>query len=235
MKQLDDERKQGVVRIYIDEKWFLALRTHKIIYVPAHIAADRNHPVFFTPVKSKRFIPKVMFIAGIAEPVPEHGFDGKIFFDPIGEWKPCLNDSKNFNAGDWKFANETLNADRFRKYLTEIVDAAKKQCPWAKGFVLQFDGAGGHGVRKAEKVKAWNDAAAKTYEKNRAEKGDKALWVRYELQPAQSPDLNLLDLGAWRSLSTCVCEVKSARAVGEHDKPGNVEKRLVENCIDAWH
>ncbi|ETV96260.1 hypothetical protein H310_10439 [Aphanomyces invadans] len=56
--------------VHLDEKWFNADKDKRKTYV----VPDPARRV----CKSKHFVPKVMFLAGVARPRPEEGFDGMI-------------------------------------------------------------------------------------------------------------------------------------------------------------
>ena len=62
----------------IDEKWFYATSMRRKLKVPL----GEKRPTI--PVKSKRFIPKVMVLTAIARPSSKHNFDGK-----VGCWRVC--------------------------------------------------------------------------------------------------------------------------------------------------
>ena len=84
--------------------------------------------------------------------------------------------------------------------IEEVAPGLRKAFPQARGAPevwVQSDNAGGHGTIK-----------------DRAEIVD-TLWSKFKIkvvwQPAQSPDLNVLDLGLWRSLSTAVDKLNKSK------------------------
>ena len=74
--------------------------------------------------------------------------------------------------------------------LASFAPAVRKHVPWDWEVIAQADQAGGHNIGPAS-----DQLAADLWRQYR---------IRLMLQAAQSPDLNTLDLGLWRSLSSHV-------------------------------
>ncbi|RHY52617.1 hypothetical protein DYB34_011176 [Aphanomyces astaci] len=83
--------------VHLDEKWFNAEKDRLKVYVVKRQSIKRR------VAKSKRFIPKVMFLAAVARPRhdDERGvmFDGKIGMWPVVKHLPAACNSRNRPAG----------------------------------------------------------------------------------------------------------------------------------------
>lgn len=115
------EKRMNVVEIHVDEKWFYAFRTGRWLYMPPGIEAPILECV------SKTRIPKVMFIAAVANPIAEIDFDGRVLFLPIVEKKVYQNDAKFGKCGDEYSECTTMNGALFRKFLQQKIPAAVKK------------------------------------------------------------------------------------------------------------
>lgn len=196
--------------VHIDEKWFYLMRDHQHIL----LAPDETAPAPPT-VKHKSHIPKVMWIACAARPQPQRNFDGLTGIYPCTDWEQAQRRSKNHQVGDWKEVDVSVTAEYYRERMVKnIVPDIIKHMPWAgldgRTLVIQHDGALPH-----------------------TGKGNTAYWPKHfkskyprrsiivVTQPAQSPDLNVLDLGFFRSLQSRVC---SAASTSLADMTDNVER-----------
>jgi len=204
----------------------------------AHVPPGEEAPTRKIPHKTRG--PKVMFLAAVAWPVRSkdgEGWDcdGRIGFIPVGETVKQQRKSPNMEKGDKKFKKGTIDTDTFVKYLkTKIVPAALAQADNIEECLfleIQCDGAGGHGMAKEKGrkkvLKLLNDWGA--------EKGGpltpkgKRVLVTFICQPSQSPDFNVLDLGAWTSLQAAVDELDLY-----NNERTNMEMKLVKACQKAW-
>merc|ERR1712238_585958 len=74
---------------HLDEKWFyITSRRKKIKQLPL---ADGEKGNDFTPspkMRSRRYPVKCMFLGCVANPSPQHGFDGRIHLERISKQKP---------------------------------------------------------------------------------------------------------------------------------------------------
>ena len=146
---------------------------------------------------SKTQIPKVMFLAALGFPRPEYGFDGDIGIWPVTCKKTALRTSKYHAAGDEYLEVTTMDTKKFIEMMKELVipAAIEKVKNWATTIVFQMDSAGGHGVKMSQNALTYTDPATN-------------ISIRVVLQPTKSPDLNILDLGAWYSLQVAVDKYK---------------------------
>lgn len=83
--------------VHLDEKWFfLTKESHRYYLTPGEIEPHRT-------CKSKRFIPKVMFMCAVCRPIFDANgavvFDGKIGIFPFTQLVPAKRASKNRPAG----------------------------------------------------------------------------------------------------------------------------------------
>jgi hypothetical protein len=174
-------------RIVVDEKWFYLTQYKQGYYV----AVDEEPPT--RRVNNKHKITKVMFLCAVARPrhctSTNSIFDGKIGIWPIGGLELAKRNSKNHRRGDPLWRNENVTRNVYRKILiNDVLPAIKKKFPCAttKKIILQQDGAPCHILS--------NDAVFK----KAAEK--MGLDISILTQPANSPDLNILDLGFFRAI-----------------------------------
>ena len=103
----------------VDEAWFFTVSLHHRVKVPEGVET----PTLFC--KSKRNIPKVMFLAAAARPRP--GFDGK-----LGMWRMCkkktaINNSANHDAGDEFDVADTMTAAKYYEMMTKKVSPRSRR------------------------------------------------------------------------------------------------------------
>lgn len=128
-----------------------------------------------------------------------------------------------------------MNKELFHRFLKrDILKAVKEKCgAWAEKVIIQFDGAGAHGVGHAyepKEIVALN-RWGKHVQITQADGTKRAFPIEFRKQPAQSPDLNVLDLGAWRSLQAAVDAIVYKKDLDRDD----VTDRIMANCNKAWH
>ena len=107
--------KKIVVDIHVDEKWFYAFKTGAWLYLPPGV----EPPILVC--KSKRFIPKVMFIAAVAEPRPEFNFDGRILSMPIVSKEHYQNNATYGETGDEYSKCVSMNGKLFKQFLQKHI------------------------------------------------------------------------------------------------------------------
>ncbi|ETO99442.1 hypothetical protein F441_23144 [Phytophthora nicotianae CJ01A1] len=145
-------------------------------------------------VQSKRFITKVMFMAAVMRPVfAEDGsliFDGKLGMWPFTERVPAKKSSRNRPAGT--LITKAVNVGRREQramLIDNVIPAIKMKCPaFLKGvpLIIQQDGARCHvepndpAILAACRADGWD--------------------ICIEMQPPNSPDTNILDLGYFCSI-----------------------------------
>ncbi len=175
-------------RIYLDEKWFYIcnitgnkVRVFEGDNVDEMLAATHIH--------SKAHPIKVMVLVAVGR--PQRKPDGSIFDGKIGLWafsesKSAQRASKNRLKGVMEMKSVTVTADIYRHKLIGaggVLDAVKEKMSWLHGEDIELlqDGAkphiGHHNVgliNEAGQVDGWK--------------------ISISTQPAQSPDLNKLDL-----------------------------------------
>lgn len=124
-----------------------------------------------------------------------------------------------------------MNVDKawFRKYiLFTVVPILRSRCSFARRIVLQFDGAGGHGCNSqaaAEKFCATLESVIN--------KDIKQIPFIVRVQPPNSPDCNVLDLGLWNSMARALGHLSHDALVSEAGR--GTTTRLVVRCMELWH
>jgi transposase len=195
--------------IMVDESWFYL---HKVKgYVRIFPGDDMPDPI---SVQHKSHIPKVMFLAAVAQPSPEHDFDGKISLIRVCEEMVAKRKSTYHEAGDVYIHDCTMNAERYRSFMMQVFRDVKMKMPWLKGkeVIIQQDGASPHVGRG--NIEYFN------------QEGRKDGWkIQVVTQPPQSPDLNVNDLGFFRSLK---CRVETLK-----DGANNMDE-LYDSVLEAW-
>lgn len=212
---------------HVDEKWFYSVNINKRIYL---IPGEKTAAV---PISSRHFINKVMFIACIARPMLQYGFDGKVYFAPVVQWKQARRSSKNLQKGAMYMTPTTMDVALFIEEMKRITVALLSRISsFATEAVLQFDNAGGHGGGKGSVYKTTIPMLQNWVSSNPPELQSvltgRQIDIKFVAQPPHSPDLNMLDLGAWHSLD---CEVDTLRM--EHS--GCIPtQELINACTNAW-
>ena len=197
--------------VHIDEKWFyMSQETQRFYLFPWEADPYRS-------VQNKRFIPKVMFMAAVARPIiATNGdvlWDGKIGIFPFTEVEYAKKSSKNRDKGTPETkAIQSITKQVIRSTLIDkVLPAIRQKWPEnaCKDIWIQQDNARPHiAVDDAEFIAASNMDGFN---------------MRLVCQPAQSPDLNVLDLGFFRAIQSL--QYKSF--------PRNVDE-LVKSVEDAY-
>ena len=173
--------------VHIDEKWFYMMREKTSVWLYDGEAMPN------IACQSKRFIGKVMFICAVARPRKYPGtdvwWDGKIGMWPFTEEVPAQRGSKNRVKGTIETKSINVTKPVFLEYLTELIIPAIKEKwiePKEHVIFIQQDNATPH-------VKGDNQAVV--------EAGTSDGWnIKLVNQPAQSPDVNVCDLGVFNSI-----------------------------------
>jgi hypothetical protein len=169
--------------VHIDEKWFYL---HK---VKRGIILHPDEPKRVQKCQSKRFVPKVMFMAAVAR--PRYDFDTKTWFDgligifPFTEFKAAKRSSYRRKKGTMEQVPmlSITNVEHEQMLVDKVLPAIKEKFPKAyknKTINIQLDNARPHTVRvdrlieQMSKDSGWN--------------------IKMKKQPPNSPDLNVLDL-----------------------------------------
>ncbi|CAB1098721.1 unnamed protein product [Ectocarpus sp. CCAP 1310/34] len=207
---------QGNV-VHLDESWFYLMREKEKVRVFS--GEDVPGP---PRVPHESHLPKIMVIVANARPDPAHDFDGK-----IGIWRICVIETAQRSSkkstsstapstrSGWRepphgrnrpaIVQEeyefdcTIDAEWYKDwYIDVLLPAIKEKMPWlrSKRVVVQQDGASPHTGKGNPEI--LNSA------------GIARGWlVELVTQPAQSPDLNINDLGCFASLKPRVWGVNA--------------------------
>jgi hypothetical protein len=176
--------------VHGDEKWFVKLKDG------SHVLVAPGEELPNPPkVQHKSHIPKAMFIALTARPNPARKFDGKVGIYSCTKIVEAQRNSKNHAAGDLMEVDVSVTAEYYREVMEEkILPGIIKAMPWAgKGgrtLVYQHDGATPHTGKGNNEY--WPEMLARKFPGRS---------IKVVTQPAQSPDLNTLDLGFFNSLA----------------------------------
>ncbi|XP_026435503.1 uncharacterized protein LOC113333202 [Papaver somniferum] len=174
-------------RIHIDEKWFYMSKTTQKYYL---------HPMEAPPVRrctSKNFIPKVMFLSALARPRYDEyvntPFDGKIGMWAFVFMEAAKRKSKNRVAGTLEMKPiKSITQKVTREFLiNKLLPAIIQKWPHdGRTIFIQQDNARPHiaigDEQFCEVVRQFG------------------LDARICFQPPNSPDLNVNDLGYFRSI-----------------------------------
>lgn len=177
-------------RVHVDEKWFYLTQVNKKLY----LLPEEESPV--RTCHHKGYIIKVMFLAAVARPRhdEERGemFDGKLGIWPFVEWIPAQRNSVNRPHGTLEMKPVTVTRDVYRQMLVQhVIPAIKTKWPAReRGNVIyiQQDNARPHVPESDPAIEASELAGG---------------WcIKITNQPAQSPDMNVLDLGFFNSIQS---------------------------------
>ena len=184
--------------IFIDEAWFYLRQNKQWTRVK-----KGEEPFEPLSVKHKSHIPKIMFLCAVARPNADHNFNGLVGYWRVTQPRTALRKSKNHDKDEVYQEDCSVTAEWYKDCMTKdggIMDCARKKMPWLKNrvFTMIHDNASPHTGKG-------NDAyfaSAGVYNRYRC---------KVECQPSNSPDLNILDLGLFRSLKARVDGAKNYR------------------------
>ncbi|CAN0047978.1 unnamed protein product, partial [Sphacelaria rigidula] len=172
--------------IHLDESWFFLLRNkEKVPIFPGERIPGSPR------VQHKSHLSKIMVIVANVRPDPSHNFDGKIGIWRIFVLKTAERSSKRGEEYEFEC---TIDAEWYKTwYIDELLPAIKLKMPWlrSKRVIVQRDGASPHTGKNNPEIL------------NSAGMG-RGWMVELVTQPAQSPDLNVNDLGFFASLKSRV-------------------------------
>ncbi|XP_074300538.1 uncharacterized protein LOC141631814 [Silene latifolia] len=197
--------------VHVDEKWFDMTQKSSRVY----LTKGETHP--YRSCKSKRFITKVMFMAIVSRPIYDENkaliFDGKIGLFPFNFQQPAQRRSRNREAGTLETKPvASINREVTKAmFMDKVLPAIKSKWPAcaSKTITIQQDNARPH-------IKSTD------HEFVQAATSD-GFNITLRNQPANSPDLNVLDLGFSRSIQSL-----------QSTKPAATIDELVKNVTDAW-
>jgi hypothetical protein len=187
-------------RFYADEKWF-----YLFLECKGYLVAPGEEVPAARAVRHKSHIPKAMFICLVGHPCANFNFTGLVAIHTCTEVVQAQRGSKNFDKGADKEVDVPVTAEYYREWmrrylLPSLIQGARERAGGCAGarkekFVLQHDGA---------KVHTGKGNTAHWPELLRELAPDLAIEV--VVQPPQSPDLNVLDMGFFNSLQTLADE-----------------------------
>ena len=177
--------------IHVNEKWFfLSRQRERYLLLPEEKNLKRC-------IKSKLHITKVMFLCAVARPhfnpSANSWWDGKLGIWPIGGWEPAKRASKNRPRGTLVWKNKPVTKEVYRELLiSKLLPAIVEKWPWtdrlSRKIWIQQDGAKSH-------INTDNEDFREAIQ-------DQELNVGLYTQAANSPDVNLLDLGFFRAIQS---------------------------------
>ena len=177
--------------VHVDEKWFFLSRQRERYLL---LLEEKN---LKRCVKSKSHITKVMFLCAVAHPrfntSANSWWDGKLGIWPIGGWEPAQRASKNRPRGTLVWKNKPVTKGVYRellisKLLPAIIEKWPQTDRLSRKIWIQQDGAKSHINTDDEEF--------------RQAIQDQELNAGLYMQAANSPDVNLLDLGFFRAIQS---------------------------------
>ena len=221
--------------VHVDEAWFWQM-SNGAWY---RSIPDENGecPVLKSRrTRHKSHIPKVMFLAANARPNADYGFDGKICLLQIQEEKTAQRNSKKRKAGDKYLVNVSVDASIYRRLMagdglakSELMANDKCVFEHVREKMWWFKQGARYKVSNGVRVRATSGGTL-------CPEAGKTLWIQQDgarphtaaeawlatqskqggfnlqvtTQPAQSPDLNVNDLGFFRSLKCAAANITEA-------------------------
>lgn len=142
-----------------------------------------------------------MVLTAVAKPNPEKNFDGKVGCFVFAQEEEAKRKSKNRGKGSIILQPVPVSGDVWADMMTErVFPAIRRKMSWLREVNVQFDNARPH--TKAS-IQSRLLAAA------RNKRGSTGVEIKLSPQPAQSPDLNLNDLGFYSSLDKSIGNERS--------------------------
>ena len=181
--------------VHIDEKWYYMTKRGRTYY----LIPQEDDPLH--TIQNKNNIGKVMFLTAVARPrYDELGnltFSGKIGVWPFVKEVPAARRSHNRERGTLETKSIIVNREVMREYLIDkVIPAIRDMWPRedvGKTIFIQQDNARTH-VRPDDPT--FLEAVAAS-----------GLDIQLMQQPANSPDMNVLDLGFFNSIQSLTdCE-----------------------------
>ncbi|XP_021722427.1 uncharacterized protein LOC110689909 [Chenopodium quinoa] len=176
--------------VHVDEKWFYLNPENRRFYLLP------NEPNPYRAQQSKRFKIKGMFMAAIGKPVfspnGEVLHDGKYGIWPFVYETTANKKSKNRDVGTVEIkATQNVNKEAIRAMLlTNVILGIKAKWPshLPKDIFIQWDNARPHQIPRDEEF----ESACQS----------KGFNIQFISQPAQSPNLNVLDQGLFNVIQS---------------------------------
>ncbi|KAK9672664.1 hypothetical protein RND81_12G115600 [Saponaria officinalis] len=188
-------------QVHIDEKWFYITKTTESYYI---LPEEEES---YRACQSKIFITKVMFMCAVSRPLfGEEGellFDGKIGIFPFLEEQAAVRRSKNREAGTLvTMPTNSINKQVIKDCLiNKIIPAINFKWPEnaSKDICIQQDNAKPHISDLDPNFRVVADSDGFN--------------IHLVFQPPNSPDLNINDLGFFRSLQSLQHETAASTVV----------------------
>ncbi|XP_074291911.1 uncharacterized protein LOC141618730 [Silene latifolia] len=189
--------------VHIDEKWFYMTKKNEKYYL---------HSMEADPLRtcqSKNYIGKVMFLVAMARARYDcdgnETFSGKIGVFPLITKEPAIRRSRNREAGMLVTKPiPSVTREVIRSFLIEkVVPAIKAKWP--------IEDMGGTIFIQQDNARTHIDPNDREFRRVASQDG---LDIRLTCQPANSPDLNILDLGFFRAIQS-LQQKKRSKTVDE--------------------
>ncbi|KAF0736407.1 hypothetical protein Ae201684P_007239 [Aphanomyces euteiches] len=205
--------------IHLDEKWFFLDKDKRTFYLvkgeelPSRTARHKSH------------IPKLMFLTAVGRPQYDHGtsqyFDGKLGIFPFVIHGTAKRSSRHQAKGAPVLIPQTVTRDIYVDALVNhVLPAILTKFPsrW-KTLYIQQDGARPHCTDGCPELVA----SAASFGLN----------IKLVTQPANSPDLNILDLGFFAAIQTLQYR-KCPKTIDEFlDAVHESFHELKSDCLDS--
>ncbi|XP_021749384.1 uncharacterized protein LOC110715117 [Chenopodium quinoa] len=177
-------------RIHIDEKWFFINPETRTFYL---LPTEENP---YRAQQSRRFKVKALFMGMIGKPLYDENkqllHDGKYGLFPFVKYEATKKKSKNRDKGTIEAkAVQSINKEAIRDMLlNHVIPTLHEQWPsqLPKNITIQWDNARPHQVPQDAEFQE----ATQAYGFN----------IQFVFQPAQSPDMNALDLGLFNVIQS---------------------------------
>ncbi|XP_057770858.1 uncharacterized protein LOC130990650 [Salvia miltiorrhiza] len=198
--------------VHIDEKWFYMTKTSDRYYL---LPKETD---LYRACKSKRFITKVMFMCAVTRPQfsadGQELFDGKIGIFPFITVEATKRKSKNRAKGVLEVKPiQSITKEVIKEcIIKQVIPAIKEKWPKSyqlKHIIIQQDNAKPHFNKDdPDFIVAANSDGFK---------------IELVCQPANSPDLNVNDLGFFRAIQSL-----------QDDKMAKTVKDLLQNVLISF-
>ena len=199
-KRLDELRQFEIsnkpssdVDVFVDENWLNKLTHGSYLWLPENVNME-NASVFW---RDNSHIPKIMYFVGIAQPRLVLNFDGRILFKPLFQEVKAKRTSAIRSASTIMLQTTQMDRKKVNEVIKEVIKYTVSLSPPQKRILLIADGVDGHGVGKNGQIglkKALRNVRDWIMNNSRPRMPLHKYNIEFLIQPAQSPDLNILDL-----------------------------------------
>eukprot|EP00984_Skeletonema_dohrnii_P035533 scaffold35421_cov266-Skeletonema_dohrnii-CCMP3373.AAC.1 len=127
----------GAILVYIDEKWFWTTSYRRKRKVLPMIEGEDPDDILDAPrARSRRNMTKAMFMGAVANPCPEHGFDGKISLHRVASETEYKQVTYNSNFTDSAELNEQLKGQGWYDLVEEDMSLGELRTALAEKYYL---------------------------------------------------------------------------------------------------